>query len=75
MVKELFPKVRDHRLKMGEKIAPSANPKIDIKEVYKTITESDFYKSDYNQVTSRLVLNPISYEEVMNTINEIINGL
>lgn len=75
MVKELFPKVRDHRLKMGEKIAPSANPKIDIKEVYKTITESDFYKSDYNQVTSRLVLNPISYEEVMNTINEIISGL
>ncbi|MBQ9448314.1 MAG: nucleotidyl transferase AbiEii/AbiGii toxin family protein [Acholeplasmatales bacterium] len=75
MVKELFPKVRDHRLKMGEKIAPSANPKIDIKEVYKTIMESDFYKSDYNQVTSKLVLNPISYEEVMNTINEIINGL
>ena len=75
LVKKLFPKVREHRMKMGDKIAPSANPQINIKQIYKEIIENEFYKSDYNQVTSRLVLDEISYEEVTNKIIEIIKEL
>ncbi len=75
LVKELFSIVREHRMKMGDKIAPSANLKTNIKQIYNDIIKSDFYKNDYNQVTSRLVLNPITYEEVIKRIVDIIQEL
>jgi len=71
-VKELFPLVREHRLKMKDNLSPSANFDVDLKNVIMDFLKNDFYKSDYNQVTIKLILNPIEYDEIVRHINNYV---
>ena len=71
-LKELISKVRVDR--MNSKNNPSADPKYNIDEMLKDIIDSDFYKSDYNSITSKLLYENYSYEDAINNgIKEVYN--
>lgn len=59
--KTLFEEVRIHRATM--EICPSAKPDVDIKNLIKKICDSDYYKSDYESITSYFTLDPVGYAE------------
>lgn len=61
--RDLVKKVRNHRA--GMKICPSAKPEIDIPQVLREIIASDFYRSDYDNVTSFFVHQKVEYEAVL----------
>ena len=63
-LKELISKVRHDR--MNSKNNPSANPKYNINEMLKDIIDSDFFKSDYNNITLKLLYENYSYEDAIN---------
>ncbi len=58
----LFEEVRLHRANM--EVCPSAKPNVDIKELIKKICESDYYKTDYESVTSYFISDSVSYNDV-----------
>ena len=62
-LKELILKVRQDR--MNSKNNPWANPKYNINEMLKDIIDSDFFKSDYNNITSKLLYEDYSYEDAI----------
>lgn len=62
----LVKEVRTHRLGMGERVAPSALDKVDIKQIATEIIRSDFYKKDYQQSTMLLINDDIDYETGIN---------
>ena len=45
-------------------VCPSAKPNVDIKELIKEICESDYYKTDYESVTSYFISDSVSYNDV-----------
>ena len=51
---------------MNSKNNPSANPKYNINEMLKDIIDSDFFKSDYNNITLKLLYENYSYEDAIN---------
>jgi hypothetical protein len=51
----------------------SASPNVDINQTLLKIINEDFYKTDYNQVTSLLLFNPTPYEEAIAVIKKIID--
>ena len=69
---KLIPSVRNHRLSLGGNIAPSANYDYNIIDLYNEIIECDYYKDDYNSVTKRLILDEVSYEEIIEYIKKYI---
>lgn len=69
---ELIPSVRNHRLTLGGNIAPSASCDYNIKDLYNEIIACDYYKDDYNSITKKLILDEISYEEVIEYIKKYI---
>ena len=62
--KQLVAEVREHRKKMDEKIAPSARENVDILAKVKAICTTDFYKSDYEDTTLKLISDDVPYEIV-----------
>lgn len=62
--KDLISRVRLDR--MNSKNNPSANPKYNINLLLREIIISDFYKSDYNNITSKLLYEDYSYDESIN---------
>jgi predicted nucleotidyltransferase component of viral defense system len=62
LIKELIPKVRKDR-----SIFPKANPSsltdTNVKELLQNILQQDVYQSDFNLVTSQLIINSISYRD------------
>ena len=63
-LKELISRVRLDRIK--SKNNPSSNLKYDINQMLKDIIASDFYKSDYNNITLKLLYENYSYEDAIN---------
>ncbi|SDB55635.1 Nucleotidyl transferase AbiEii toxin, Type IV TA system [Pseudobutyrivibrio sp. YE44] len=61
--KALIPAVREHRLQMKNDIAPSADSKYSIPDLIKEYCDKDFYKSDYELTTLKLITDAISYDE------------
>lgn len=57
----LFEEVRNHRAMM--KVCPSAQPNVDIKKLLKEICDSDYYKADYESITSYFTSDPVDYED------------
>lgn len=75
--KKLVAEVREHRQKMDEKIAPSAREGVDILATVEAICTTDFYKSDYEDTTLKLISDTVSYETVRDhylKIAEILFG-
>ena len=71
-LKELISMVRLDR--MNSKNNPSANPKYNINKMLKEIIDSDFFKYDYNNITSKLLYEHYSYEDAINNgIKKVCN--
>ena len=49
---------------MDEKIAPSAREEVNILDKVKSICATDFYKSDYEATTLKLISDAVPYETV-----------
>jgi hypothetical protein len=70
--KELVRQVRLLRAEMS--ICPSAAPGVNIPELLKEILDKEVYKSDYHEITTYFQKYPVSYEEAISAIREIISG-
>ena len=68
---KLVNEVRDHRIEMGTKIAPSAPYDVDILELAQKICDENFYKSDYKETTIKLISDSLDYETVKNHYKEL----
>jgi len=67
----LFEEVRNHRAMM--KVCPSAQQDIDVKKLIKEICDSDYYKADYELITSYFTSDPIDYENAKNVFLSIVD--
>ncbi|MDO4197812.1 MAG: nucleotidyl transferase AbiEii/AbiGii toxin family protein [Erysipelotrichaceae bacterium] len=67
--KELIKEVRSIRANMSS--CPSADSGISISRLLKDITEKEYFRKDYEDITSCFLNRPLSYETVMGTIKEI----
>jgi len=67
---QLVEEVRIHREKIPYCI--SAKKSIDVNEIILKFCDDDFYKDDYQEITSYFVTNHVTYEEVINTMREIV---
>ena len=65
----LFKEVRVHRAKM--EVCPSAQPGVDIKKLIKEICDSDYYKADYESITSYFTSDPVDYDAAKTCLIEI----
>ena len=74
-IKELIPLIKKHRQKLNDKIAPSAKDSYQIKDLINELLDNDFYKVDYNLITLKLIINPISYEIIVKRIKDFIKLL
>lgn len=73
--KSLLNEVRNHRLTLGDNIAPAANLDIDIKELAKKICTSDFYKQDYEATTVFMISDQMDYETVKDNYLKVVKEI
>lgn len=69
----LFVEVKDIRSKDSDCL--SANPEHNLKDLLQIICDSNYYKNDYNDITSGLLFENISYETVKENLKNIIENL
>lgn len=67
--KELVYQVRQHRAKLS--VCPSATPDIDILSLINDFLDTDFYKSDYENITKNLIKESVSYADTVSTLRNI----
>ena len=67
--KMLFEEVRAHRAQMG--VCPSAQPGVNLKKLIKEIGDSDYYKADYESITSYFTSDPVDYDAAKTCLIEI----
>lgn len=73
--KDLKPFIEEIRtIRKKNKNCVTAQDNVDINEILKEIVESNYYKKDYEKVTSLLVTKPISYNEIITCIPKIIES-
>lgn len=70
--KELVKEVRDVRVLTD--ICPSAQPQVDIPEMLNFIIDNKIYKEDYENITSRILQEDVSYETAIEAIKVIVNS-
>lgn len=68
---KLVEEVRNHRVRMGEKICPSALENVNIPEVLQEICETGFYKDDYAAITEYFMHDIVSYEDAVKNLKDI----
>ncbi|MCM1180815.1 MAG: nucleotidyl transferase AbiEii/AbiGii toxin family protein [Clostridium sp.] len=73
--RKLVLEVREHRCGADGKIAPSARPDVNVKELIQRICAEDFYKQDYADTTMRLISDALDYEIVKNFYLEFTEDL
>lgn len=66
----LVKEVREHRMSMDEKLAPSSRDNVNIKELIQKICNEDFYKQDYQNNTMRLISDDLDYVTVRDFYRE-----
>ena len=69
----LFDEVREIRL--TDSACPSAKDDQSIKNIIGKIINEDYFKKDYNEVTSKLLFENVDYNAVKNNLAEIYNNL
>ena len=67
---ELYEEVKEIRARDTDCL--SAKPEHDLKALLETIYDSDYFKSDYNDVTRELLFESVSYDIVKSNIKNII---
>ena len=70
---KLFYKVKE--LRAQDRNCPSANDENDLKDLLTKICKSDYFKADYNEVTSKLLFEEVSYETAKANLEGIIENL
>ena len=68
----LVKEVREHRAKM--EICPSAKAGENVSAIVEEFCDNDFYKDDYQEITSYFAADYVSYEEVIENIRKIVGG-
>lgn len=71
--KKLIEEVRNERAK-DIKICHSAQPGVDITEILNEIIEKRIYKTDYDNLTSRILEEPVPYETAVKGIKAIADS-
>lgn len=72
--KALVKEVREHRA--GMSICPSAKEGVEISTVMQEFCDNDFYREDYQAITSFFADDFVSYEDAVNNIRKLIrNGI
>ena len=69
----LFKEVRAHRAEM--EVCPSAQPGVDIRKLIKDICDSEYYKADYESITSYFTSDPVDYNDAKNCLISISENL
>ena len=69
----LLEQVRNHRATLS--ICPFAQIDVDIKSIIKEFIDNDFYKRDYENVTENLISDNVTYEQTIDTMEEIAEKL
>ncbi len=72
-IARLIPDIQQLRSKID--LCPSAKPNINIKSILSNIIDSDYYKSDYKNVTSLLIYDDTSYNDCIKTLKEILKTI
>lgn len=70
---ELFNEVK--RIRSADSACPSAKDGQNIKNIIGRIIDEDYFKRDYNEVTSKLLFDEVDYETARNGLTEIYNKL
>jgi hypothetical protein len=71
-LKNLVRQVRQLRAEMS--ICPSAMPGVNVPELLQEIIDKEFFKSDYHEITTYFQKQPVSYEDAISAIQELIAG-
>lgn len=71
-MKELIREVRMHRA--GMTTCPSAKRGINIEEILQKIIDEKAYYDDYQNVTMYFQTKPISYDEVVTVLHEVLKS-
>ena len=61
------------RVRAKTNICPSSKPGVNVSELLDIIIRDDVYKEDYNILTTKLLEEPVSYEEAIRAIRIIAN--
>lgn len=69
----LFNEVRE--IRSTDSACPSAKNDQNIKDIISKIINEDYFKKDYNEVTSKLLFENVDYKTVKNNLAEIYNSL
>lgn len=69
-LQQLVKEVRRHRQKMD--ICPSADDSINIPALVAEFCENNFYKKDYLEITEYFITDPVSYEDAIENIKQIV---
>lgn len=67
--RKLIDEVREHRAKMS--VCPSAKDGVDVAGIIFEFCDSDFYKEDYQAITSYFVADYVAYDEAISNICRI----
>ena len=70
---ELYEEVKEIRSKDVD--CPSAKPGQNLKELLEKIYDTDYFKSDYEDVTKELLFEDVDYNVVKNNLSEIITSM
>ena len=70
---ELYEEVKEIRSKDVD--CPSAKPEQDLKELLEKIYDTDYFKSDYEDVTKELLFEDVDYNVVKSNLSEIITSM
>ena len=68
----LINEVREDR--KHNKLCISAQDGVDVPSLLKEIIDTDFYKKDYEESTSKLLMKPVPYEESIKSLQTIIDS-
>jgi hypothetical protein len=69
---KLVKEVREHRAKMS--ICPSALPGADVPAIITRFCDEDFYKEDYQSITSYFAADFIPYDDTIEKMREIADS-
>ncbi len=71
-LKELIKKVRDDR--KSNKTCLSARDGVNVSELLQKVIDTQYFKSDYESVTSKLLSKPVEYDEAIRALEKIIES-
>lgn len=70
---QLVKEIRKHRA--GMEICPSAKEGVDVTAIMQEFCDNDFFKEDYQAITSYFAADYVSYEDVIENMRRIAQGL